>query len=613
MKYLDKIDTSKELRKLSFEELNTLAAEIRAFLLEHVSKTGGHLASNLGIVEITIAIHNIFDSERDRILFDVGHQAYVHKILTGRKDRFSTLRTLNGLSGFMQPEESDHDAFTSGHASSAVSEALGIARAAKLQHQDYYTIAVVGDGASSGGIFFEGMNDAGDSGIPLIVILNDNSMSISENVGGLSKYLSALRIRPAYFGIKKAYRRLMRKLPGGQLFYLASHRFKQWLKRSLIGETVFEQLGFCYLGPVDGHDIQKLSYLLSRAKEENGPVLIHAVTVKGKGYAFAENDPTTYHGVGPFDPSVPISPSTSASFSSVFGTALTELADKDERICAITAAMPEGTGLVSFRQQHPDRFFDVGITEEHAVSMAAGMAKQGMVPVVAIYSTFLQRSYDMLLQDVALQKLHVVFCIDRSGLVGEDGATHQGIFDIGFLKTIPGLTVFSPSNYEELRMVLHHAVYEVAGPVAVRYPRGAEGEFLAIPETAVICAGNDVTLVTYGITVNSVLKAAKSLNKLGISADIIRPLQVIPLDYQPIIRSVSKTGRCIVIEEQNSSSCLSHEIGAALLSSGISADFRTINTGESFVPHGNRDALRERCGLDSDSIVKSVLEIVKHE
>ena len=591
---------------MSFAELDQLSAEIRAFLIEHVSQNGGHLASNLGVVELTLAIHNVFDTDRDRLVFDVGHQSYVHKILTGRKDSFSTLRKTDGLAGFPKPAESIHDAFTAGHASSAVSTALGMARARTLQKEDYHVIAVVGDGAMTGGLFYEGMNDAGDSHEPLIVILNDNGMSISSNVGSISEHLSLLRLKPGYFGFKKYFRKVMLKLPGGRGLYKLSHRLKERLKRSLIRTTIFEEMGFLYYGPVDGHDIAKMSYLLSRAKEENRPVLLHVITKKGKGYEPAEQTPTEYHGVGSFDPNTGLHAGAEKSFSSAFGSELCRIAARDARVCAITAGMPDGTGLSPFRSLFPDRFFDVGIAEGHAVSMAAGMAKQGMVPVFAVYSTFLQRAYDMILQDIALQKLHVILCVDRAGLVGADGETHHGVFDVSYLMDVPGITIYAPASYEELRTALRGAVLEHDGPVVIRYPRGHE---LPMPKLPVANGKEKLTIVTYGMTVHAVYESSKLLKEQGIDVQIIRLNCLKPLNPGVVLDSVKRTGRLLCVEEVNSHGCICESLSLMLAESGIQAQIHAVNLGDAYTPHGSLQDLQSRAGLDAEGIANTAMEV----
>ena len=476
MALLDTIHSREDLLRLDHQQQLELCTEIRHFLVAHISRTGGHLASNLGVVELTLALHLVFDTSKDRLVFDVGHQAYVHKILTGRMDKFQGLRTFGGIAGFPKPSESVHDAFIAGHASNSVSVALGMARARTLRGSEEQVIALLGDGAMTGGLAYEGLNDAGASGEPLIVVLNDNGMSIKPNVGGISKHLKLIRTKPGYFGIKMAYRRFTHAVPGGKFLYGITHRLKAFLKRHLVGITLFEEMGFSYIGPVDGSDIGRLTELLRYARELRCPVLLHVITKKGAGYGPAEEMPDRFHGVGAFDSaSGATPPARSVTFSSTFGDTMLELAAEDARFCAVTAAMQQGTGLDGFAARYPERFFDVGIAEGHAVAMAAGLAKQGMIPVVAVYSTFLQRAFDMLLHDVGLLQLHVVFAVDRAGLVGEDGETHHGVFDVGYLRQIPGMRVLCPANQAELRIMLRRAALEMQGPVAIRYPRGGDG------------------------------------------------------------------------------------------------------------------------------------------
>ncbi len=433
MEFSHIINNPSEIRNLDTAQLNSLCEQLRSFLIENISKTGGHLASNLGAVEIIVALHRVFDSSVDRFVFDVGHQCYVHKILTGRMENFPTLRSFGGISGFPKPSESPHDAFIAGHASTSVSAALGMARARTLKGDTYNVIALLGDGSMTGGLSYEALNDAGQSNQPLIVILNDNGMSITKNVGGISKHLSRLRLRPQYFHFKDVYHKTLSTIPGGKRLYMHLHNLKKAIKDALLPGSLFESMGFTYLGPADGHDVDKICQLLSLARDMKKPVLIHLHTVKGKGYIFSEKNPCGYHGVDCFDiSSGKNSKPSKPSFSGVFGNTLVDLALKESRICAVTAAMGAGTGLSDFARKLPGRYFDVGIAEEHAVTMAAGMAKQGLIPVCAIYSSFIQRSYDMLIQDVCMQDLHVVLAIDRAGIVGEDGETHHGVFDVAF-------------------------------------------------------------------------------------------------------------------------------------------------------------------------------------
>lgn len=609
---LNEIHTRADLLRLTPQENQQLCAEIREFLVRHIARTGGHLASNLGVVELTVALHQVYDTEKDRILFDVGHQSYVHKILTGRMDRFSTLRTYGGLAGFPKPSESVHDAFIAGHASESVSVALGMARARTLLHEDYSVVAVLGDGALTGGLAYEGLNDAGESGEPLVVVLNDNGMSITTNVGAISRHLKLLRLKPGYFGLKKAYRQFTRKIPGGAALYRFTHGLKTKLRRRLIGVTIFEEMGFSYLGPVDGHDVEKLKFLLKEAKGMNCPVLLHVITKKGKGYIPAEVTPSKYHGVGRFNPVTGLSDGGGGkSFSETFGQTLCDLAIEDQRICAITAAMEQGTGLSQFAASFHDRYFDVGIAEGHAVSMAAGLAKQGLLPVFAVYSTFLQRSYDMLQQDVGILGLHVVLAVDRAGLVGEDGETHHGVFDVGYLRQIPGMTVLCPASQAELRRMLREAILKTSGPVAVRYPRGGDGAYDAAVWENQWCEQPAVTIVTYGITINDVLAAAKRLRDEQISVDLIKLDQIAPLCLDSVRQSLARSGKLLVVEETAAAGCVGGAILAQLVQDGAAPQaVRLINLQSGLVPHGSLPLLRHRTGLDEAGIYQATKELI---
>ena len=611
---LEKIHSPADVKALPREQLETLCKELREFLVNRVAETGGHLASNLGVVELTVAIHRVFDTAEDRLVFDVGHQSYPHKILTGRKDRFSTLRQMDGLSGFPKPYESIHDAFVAGHASNSVSVALGMARARTLQKKDHHVLALIGDGALSGGLAYEGLNNAGHSGEPLIVILNDNGMSINPNVGALSSYLAELRAKPGYFNFKKWYRGLFGKTPADRWLYRFNHRLKSFVKKNLWPvSTIFEDMGFTYLGPVDGHDLDSLCSTLEYAAELRCPVVVHVNTVKGKGYSFAEQEPDRFHGVSPFDVETGEMKKTSGeSFSSVFGSVLAECASEDPRLCAITAAMESGTGLSAFAKTYPERFFDVGIAEGHAISMAAGLAQQGMVPVVAMYSTFLQRSYDMLIHDIALQKLHVVLAVDRAGLVGADGETHHGCFDAQFLAEIPGFTVLAPSNFAELRAMLRWAIHEADSPVAVRYPRGGEAcvRENTFPAPAVcLREGTDVTLMAYGTTINEVMDAADILERHNIRAQVVKLNRLAPLDASSLPKTA---GLLVAVEDVFKNGSVGQRVAAVLSSVGESPKKLILkNLGETFVPAGTVPQLLRSRGLDGQGIAETVLEAMK--
>lgn len=611
---LERIASPEDVKKLSNEETKLLCDELREFLVESVSKTGGHLASNLGAVELIVAIHRVFDTSRDRLVFDVGHQCYVHKALTGRRELFSTLRQFGGLSGFPKPEESVHDAFIAGHASNSVSVALGMAHARTLKGEDYAVAALIGDGATTGGLSYEGLNDAGASGEPLLVILNDNGMSINENVGGVSTHLSRLRSRPGYYRFKRTYHAFLNKLPGGKSLYRFIHRIKTNIKQTIYHCSMFEDMGFTYLGPVNGHDVEQLTNTLQWAKEMNCPVLVHVHTQKGHGYAPAESRPERCHGVSPFDPEIGPTSSASLDFSAVFGHELTELAKSDDRICAITAAMGDGTGLQEFYSELPQRFFDVGIAEGHAVAMAAGMAKQGMIPVFAVYSSFLQRGFDMLIHDVALQRLHVVLGVDRAGLVGADGATHHGTQDVGYLTQIPGMTVLCPASFEQLRSMLRAAVHiNTDGPVAIRYPRGKES--FSHPAwdgrpASVLRQGNDITLVSYGVMIDELLEAASVLERHGVSAEVIQLNRIAPLNAEAVLDSVRRTWRLLVLEDCVETGSIGQQLAAELSRAGIAPrDLILKNLHRSFVGQGTVAQLRAEADLDSAAVVNAVLEV----
>lgn len=611
---LERISCPEDVKKLNKGELPVLCGELRTFLVESVARTGGHLASNLGAVELSVAIHRVYDTSRDRLVFDVGHQCYVHKALTGRRDRFDTLRQLGGLGGFPKPSESVHDAFVAGHASNSVSVALGMARARTLRGEDYDVVALIGDGALTGGLAYEGLNDAGASGEPLVVILNDNGMSIDPNVGGVATHLSRLRLRPGYYSFKKWYRAAMGRIPGGRKIYHLTHRIKTNIKKTIYPCSMFEDMGFTYMGPVDGHNVEQLCSTLAWAREMGGPVLVHVRTVKGKGYPSAESQPERAHGVSPFDPKVGIVQQPKVDFSYVFGHELVELAGEDKAVCAITAAMGEGTGLQEFSAAWPKRFFDVGIAEGHAVAMAAGMAKQGLKPVFAVYSSFLQRGFDMLIHDVALQRLHVVLAVDRAGLVGADGATHHGCQDVAYLTQIPGMTVFSPADFGELRTMLRAAV-AMDGPVAVRYPRG--GESRNYPRwqgeaTQVLRRGTDVTLVSYGVMTDELMTAGEILAEAGVSAEIVKLCRIAPLDPQAVLDSLRRTGRLLVLEDVVENGGVGQKLAAEALAAGIVPRAVVLkNLKDHFVYQGTVAQLRRSEGLDAAGVVKAVLEGMK--
>ena len=614
MSLLENTNCHDDLAALTDEQRIALCDEIRQFLVERVSKTGGHLASNLGVVELTVAIETVFNTNKDRLVFDVGHQSYVHKMLTGRQADFDHLRQYGGMAGFPKPVESYTDSFVAGHASSAVSIALGMARARTLMKDDYHVVALVGDGAATGGMVYEGLNDSAESGEPLVVILNDNEMSIDRNVGGMASHLSRLRMKEGYLGMKNRYRNALSKLPGGKAFYRFTRRIKEVIKRGLLRTTIFENMGMSYLGPVDGHDLKDLTRILRVARDMNRPVLVHVLTQKGRGYTPAEESPSVFHGVGKFDPiSGQIPCKAGQTFSDTFGQTMIALAQSDDRVCAITAAMPGGTGLMGFKEAYPDRLFDVGIAEEHAVSMAGGLAKQGVVPVVALYSTFLQRSFDQIMQDVALLNLHTVFAVDRAGLVGEDGETHHGVFDVGFLRQIPGMHVLCPVSCQELSDMLVWAVKEQTSPVAIRYPRGGDRNYSHSDWTdmglvkSVKChrQGSGLTIITYGTMLQNAMDAAEFLSKDGIEATVLRLMSINPLPVDEILSNLN-TNHILILEETATGSAICHSLAEALHEMKTGLQIHSINLGDGFVTHGSVSALYEHYGLDGNSIADFV-------
>ena len=604
-----------QLNSLTDIQAKLLCDQLREQIIAGVSKTGGHLASSLGVVEATVAVHRVFDLETDRLVFDVGHQCYAHKILTQRGGQMDTLRKLGGLSGFPKPREHRADAFIAGHASNAVSVALGMARARTLNRENYCVLAMLGDGAMTGGLAYEGLSDAGQSGEQLVVILNDNGMSITKNVGGVARHLAQQRLKPQYLQFKKVYRKVTGATAAGRGLYRFTHRAKQAVKNAVLHCSMFEDMGFTYLGPVDGHDVNYLTRLLRYAKELNCPVLLHIKTVKGKGYLPAEQEPDRFHGIGPFriEDGKPLHEG-GETFSSVFGDTLCQLAGEREDVAAVTAAMPGGTGLDRFAREYPDRFFDVGIAEGHAIAMAAGMAKQRAVPVAAIYSTFLQRAFDMLIHDVAIQGLHVVLGVDRAGLSGEDGETHHGVFDAAYLSTVPGMKIYCPASFEELRAMLRYAVEKCRGPAAVRYPKGGEGTFRAlcgIEGASVIRPGTDVTLAAYGTMINETLAAAELLAERGVSAQVVKWNSIAPLDVDTVAACAQKTGRLVVAEECVDAGCVGRRAAAEFALRGISGvKLALVNLGDRFVQHGTVVELRQLCGIDGASIARRTLEVM---
>ena len=603
-----------DLKNLSFDECRTLCKEIRGILVRTVSRTGGHLASNLGVVELTLAIHRVFNSPEDKIVWDVGHQTYTHKILTGRLDRFSTLRQENGISGFPKPNESEHDSFVSGHSSTSVSVACGIAEAMKLENQNNHAIAVIGDGALTGGLAYEGLNNAGKSHTNLIVILNHNDMSISRSGGALAKYLSNIRNKEGYLNTKNAVDHVLKKTPvvGTPISKVLSASKTAIKGVVLKGNTIFEDLGFEYLGPVDGHDIEELENVLKTAQSMHKPVLVHVNTVKGKGYAPAERNPGEYHGISRFDiatgnPEV----SSSDSFSSEFGRELAELAENNEKICAVTAAMKYGTGLQFFAERFKERFFDVGIAEQHAVTYCAGLAGMGYLPVFAVYSSFLQRAYDQVFHDAALSGIHMVLGIDRAGFVGEDGETHQGLFDVSMLTSIPGITIFSPSGYDELKYDLNQALNDYKGLVCLRYPRGrdcraSESEKKKFEDyTFETREGSKALLVSYGRVAENTRKAGTELeNEYGINCDVLKLNKIYPFSDEMVKRAAGYETVFFFEEGMKNGG-----IGEHLMTSVVYEGFRgkyILTAVEGFVKQASVNSQMKKYGLDMESIAEKV-------
>lgn len=612
---LSHIASPHDVGKLTDEQLESLCAEIRLFLVSSVSQTGGHLASNLGIVEIAAAVENVFCSPKDKIVYDVGHQCYVHKLLTGRRDEFHTLRQFGGLSGFPRPWESPHDAFVGGHASASVSAALGLARARTLRGEDSHVVCVIGDGAMTGGMAYEALNDAGQAGEPLIVIYNDNGMSISPNVGAVAKRLSRIRLKPQYIDLKSRTKAFFRHYQWGEEAIGWVSALKRRVKSAVLRPTIFELMGFTYLGPADGHDVKTVKYLLTEAKKLRRPVVLHFKTVKGKGYGPSERRPENFHGVAPFNVETGAPKKRSGqNFSAVMGSCLTEMASKDSRICAVTAAMEDGAGLSQFARAHPERFFDVGIAEEHAITMSGGLAAGGMKPVCCIYSTFLQRGYDQMIHDLAIGRLPAVIGVDRAGLVGEDGETHQGMFDVPYLLTIPHMEVLSPSSFAELRQALERALAREEGPTAIRYARGKEGAFTGNTfdkNQAVLRQGGDITLVSYGVMINEALAAADCLAQAGLEAEVVKLNSLTGFDQQVLVNSAAKTRRLAVIEDCCDAGCLAQRAEAALAQQGVTLTYcRRFNCGADFVPAGAVRQLYQLCGIDGRQAADCIQEAI---
>lgn len=613
---LDRINSPQDLKRLSLTEMNDLARDIRQVLIRSVAQCGGHLASNLGVVELTIALHYVFNSPEDKIIWDVGHQSYVHKILTGRKDRMSTLRQYGGISGFPKAEESPYDAFNTGHSSTSISAALGMALARDIQRSNYSVVAITGDGALTGGMTYEALNHAGNEGRDITVILNDNEMSISKNVGAMSSYLNRLRTDPSYSRTKEEVEGILSRIPGiGPNIARAAGRFKDTVKYLMVPGIWFEELGFTYIGPVNGHDLEQLTVVLANARKMKGPVLVHVITQKGRGYQPALNDPDLFHGIGPFDIDTGKQPKKPLpTYTEIFGEFLLNRAKEDPQVVAITAAMASGTGLKHFARTFPERFFDVGICEQHAVTLAAGIARAGLKPVVCIYSTFLQRAYDQILHDVALQNLPVIFAVDRAGLVGEDGPTHHGVFDLAFLRSIPNFTIMAPGDENEFLDMLNTA-FTIPGPVAIRYPRGVgegveieeERRHMEIGKALRIKSGKDLAILAIGRAVGMGRDIADIMGTQGIQVELINARFVKPLDAEMIIDLGQRFQRVITIEDN----CLQGGFGSAVLEvmadNNINTDIIRMGIPDEFVEQGKVDILFDYLNLNPESMIEKIL------
>jgi len=612
MKLLDSINSPEDIKHLNVDELNSLCSELREYILENVSKTGGHLASNLGVVELTVALHRVFNTPHDKIIWDVGHQTYAHKILTGRKNKMSSLRQLNGISGFPKRNESIFDVFDTGHSSTSVSAAMGMARARDLNNEDYEIVAVIGDGALTGGMAFEAINDAGRSNTKLLIILNDNEMSISKNVGGLSRYLSRIRTTKGYLSTKRDVEKILNKIPVGKQIKSFLKRAKDGIKQIVVPGMLFEELGLTYMGPIDGHNIHKIIESLERAKNIEGPLLMHVITKKGKGYKFAEERPNEFHGVSAFNIETGEAlKKSSQSYSDYFGMKMCEIAEKNENVVAITAAMTDGTGLRDFAKKFPNRIYDAGIAEQHAVTMAAGLAVSGVVPVVALYSSFLQRAYDQIIHDVALQNLHVVFAVDRAGLVGNDGETHQGVFDEGFLSLIPNMTVLSPADYREFGNMMEFAV-SYNGPVAIRYPRGSMSEYIKNSEQSIVLGkgyiveeGKDITIAAAGKMVKTAIETREILKTKNIDAEVLNLRFIKPFDKELIINSVNKTKSLVIIDEATVFASYAVNI-YNILPKNLDVMVKTLP--DEFIKQGSIEELLKENQLDADSIAAEIIK-----
>ena len=616
---LDKINNANDLKKLNIEEKYLLADDIRKYILDIVSKNGGHLASNLGVVELTIALESVFDPNKDKIIWDVGHQSYVHKIINGRKDSIKTLRKMNGIAGFPKTSESPTDCFNTGHSSTSISAALGIAKARDLKKEKYSVVAVIGDGALTGGMALEALNHAGTSKTNLIVILNDNEMSISKNIGGINEILTKLRSKKKYNKSNDKWKKRIKSIPiiGNKTATIVS-KLKDAIKQLIIPGMYFEEIGFKYLGPIDGHNIEEIEEILSEAKELEEPILIHIITKKGKGYEIAEQNPDKFHSTSSFDlkTGLPIK-EKQKDYSKVFGDKLVSMAKDNDKIVAITAAMKDGTGLKDFANIYPNRFFDVGIAEQHALTFAAGLAKEGMIPFVSIYSSFYQRGYDQVIHDICMQNLPVIMCVDRAGLVGNDGETHQGLYDLSFFKLIPNLTIMAPKDFIELEQMMDYAI-TLNKPVVIRYPRGSESKIkftkhqkITLGKSEILNTGTEVSIITIGNMTPLGMEIVNRLKKYNISCDLINTRFIKPLDTSTIKKSIIKTKLVITIEDNTIVGGLSSSIKELLIDNNINTKIKSYAFPDNFIEHGSIQELQEKYGITKENIIKYIKKTLK--
>lgn len=616
---LDKINNSDDLKKLNIEEKYLLADDIRKYILDIVSKNGGHLASNLGVVELTIALESVFDPNKDKIIWDVGHQSYVHKIINGRKDSIKTLRKMNGIAGFPKTSESPTDCFNTGHSSTSISAALGIAKARDLKKEKYSVVAVIGDGALTGGMALEALNHAGSSKTNLIVILNDNEMSISKNIGGINEILTKLRSKKKYNKSNDKWKKRIKSIPiiGNKTATIVS-KLKDAIKQLIIPGMYFEEIGFKYLGPIDGHNIEEIEEILSEAKELEEPILIHIITKKGKGYEIAEQNPDKFHSTSSFDlkTGLPIK-EKQKDYSKVFGDKLVSMAKDNDKIVAITAAMKDGTGLKDFANIYPNRFFDVGIAEQHALTFASGLAKEGMIPFVSIYSSFYQRGYDQVIHDICMQNLPVIMCVDRAGLVGNDGETHQGLYDLSFFKLIPNLTIMAPKDFIELEQMMDYAI-TLNKPVVIRYPRGSESKIkftkhqkITLGKSEILNTGTEVSIITIGNMTSLGMEIVNELKKYNISCDLINTRFIKPLDTSTIKKSIIKTKLVITIEDNTIVGGLSSSIKELLIDNNINTKIKSYAFPDNFIEHGSIQELQEKYGITKENIIKYIKKTLK--